>query len=235
MAWTKLDDHFHSNPKIQGVDDGAFRLYVNALNWSVANLTDGYIPTEEVRALARVAHRGAYHRRARALVTAGLWISTEKAGQRGYLIHDFDHYQPTKAQVAQGREAARLRKQKSRAGGVSQRDRRGESHRDQTSGHGVSHATPTRIREELQNSSSLTSHAEGSSAPHAMPPEPDDDDGDGWADRPTDYHPDVWAIATEVTAKQHQAGNPIAHLHQYTRTVYHQLLDASEKRGGEDT
>ena len=44
MTWIKLDDGFPNNPKIVGLSDHSFRLYIAGLCYSGKYLTDGFIP-----------------------------------------------------------------------------------------------------------------------------------------------------------------------------------------------
>lgn len=99
MPWTRLDDRFHSNPKILGLSHRAFRLYVVALNWSVSELTDGKVPSYLVPMILHDENV-----RARVLATfeltdRGLW----EGSYDGWEIHDFDHYQETSAKVQERR------------------------------------------------------------------------------------------------------------------------------------
>ena len=99
MPWTRLDDRFHSNPKILGLSHRAFRLYVMALNWSVSELTDGRIPKYVVPLVLHDENS-----RARVLATFELTDrSLWKPDYDGWLIHDFEHYQETSAKVQERR------------------------------------------------------------------------------------------------------------------------------------
>lgn len=99
MPWTRLDDGFCSNPKILGLSNEAFRLYVVSLNWSVAQLTDGHVVPQVVgMGLPHSSQRG--HRAAAAeLLEAGLW----RENGNGWVIHDFHEYQETKDVVKERR------------------------------------------------------------------------------------------------------------------------------------
>lgn len=99
MPWTRLDDHFHSNPKILGLSHAAFRLYVVALNWSVSELTDGKVPDYmPSRVLSHESLRTRRHA-AGELVEQNLW----HVFGAGWEIHDFALYQETSSKVRERR------------------------------------------------------------------------------------------------------------------------------------
>lgn len=52
MAWVKLDDGFFRNPKVVSVGKDAKFLYVAALCYCGANITDGRIPAGALRLIA---------------------------------------------------------------------------------------------------------------------------------------------------------------------------------------
>lgn len=142
MPWARLDDRFPSNRKIRKLSDKAFRLYVSAICWSAENLTDGFVPEEDLRLVADI--RGPKTAAAE-LVKAGLWTRCEPVDdavessscrtrdefasssrhvrasvadadisptQPGWRIHDFHEYQPSAAQVKADREAKSARQQR---------------------------------------------------------------------------------------------------------------------------
>lgn len=90
MPWVRLDSTFPHNRKILELLDAkrhrAALVYVFALAWSGHQSTDGYIP----RYALPIIH--ASRTEARALVDAGLWHEYES----GWLINDWDEYQPSK-------------------------------------------------------------------------------------------------------------------------------------------
>lgn len=49
--WVKIDDQMPNDPEIDELSDGAFRLYISALCYSQAELTDGYVPDSRMRRL----------------------------------------------------------------------------------------------------------------------------------------------------------------------------------------
>lgn len=95
--WFKVDDSFHSHPKVMATDPAALGLWIIAATWSSANLTDGFVPDH---ALPRLIPDSA--KLARKLVTAGLWTRT----RGGYLFHDWTDYNPVKEDVVKTSDAS---------------------------------------------------------------------------------------------------------------------------------
>lgn len=108
MAWVRLEDDFALNPKIVALSDGAFRLYVVTLCYANRFLTDGYVPEPVLSQLIR----GATKRITKELLASGVWTVT----RGGYRIHDYEQYQPLRADVL-ARRADRARA--GRAGGLA--------------------------------------------------------------------------------------------------------------------
>lgn len=114
MTWFKVDDTFHSHPKVLATEPAALGLWVVAGTWSSANLTDGFVPDH---VLPRLLEGGA--ELARKLVSSGLW----RRAKGGYQFHDWTDYNPTGAQV---REQRAKKAEAGRQGGVaSGKSRRG--------------------------------------------------------------------------------------------------------------
>lgn len=107
VTWFKVDDSFHSHPKVLAVSPAALGLWVVAGSWSGANLSDGFVPDHVLpRLLPDAASL------ARDLVTAGLWKRT----RGGYRFHDWGDFNPKREDVEQERKAARERMRKLRGG-----------------------------------------------------------------------------------------------------------------------
>jgi len=85
MGWVRIDDNFADHPKIIGLSDSAFRLYIQALCYSNRQLTDGFIATAVYTRMSSLDE-------ADYLIEAGLWEEVEG----GYQIRSYDEYQPTK-------------------------------------------------------------------------------------------------------------------------------------------
>ena len=122
MPWVKLDDHFDEHPKLASVGPLGVVLWVTALAYCNRNLTDGFIPWSIARtmvswdwedavgptrlyigALDSVYEEGAVTSEyaIESLVASGLW----DRAPGGYRVHDFNEYQPTKAEVEAERAA----------------------------------------------------------------------------------------------------------------------------------
>jgi hypothetical protein len=120
MPWVRFDDHFAIHRKVAGLSDAAFRLHVSAIFWCALNLTDGWVPEEDlddvsarVRTPARFAaecvSRGAWHE---ARHDCGSEKCAAPVDADGWVIHDYLQYQPSKKQVMDDREKAAERQRK---------------------------------------------------------------------------------------------------------------------------
>lgn len=107
MTWFKVDDSFHSHPKVLATEPAALGLWVIAGSWSSDNLTEGFVPDH---VLPRLLPDSA--KLARALVTAGLW----KRMQGGYTFHDWTDFNPTAEQEKRKKQA---RAEAGRKGGLA--------------------------------------------------------------------------------------------------------------------
>ena len=110
MPWTRLDDGFHHHPKILALTDSAHRLFVDTLNWSVANLTDGHVPLHVPNICLPHGTDRTRKSAIAELVGSGLWM----LNGAGWVIHDFDDYQETKEEVRARREKWANRKRSTR-------------------------------------------------------------------------------------------------------------------------
>ncbi|MET7949235.1 hypothetical protein [Micromonospora sp. NPDC005324] len=100
MTWFKVDDSFHSHPKVLAAEPAALGLWVVAGSWSGANLSDGFIPDHVLPRLLPDAASLAQQ-----LVAAGLW----KRARGGYRFHDWGDFNPKREEVEEERKAARER------------------------------------------------------------------------------------------------------------------------------
>ena len=101
MAWFKVDDRLWAHPKFIGLPLAAVGLWVKAGSYCAAYETDGALPSTMVRTL------GGQKRDSDRLVDAGLWHRTED----GFTFHNWDEFQPTKAQLEAERRKTRERQQ----------------------------------------------------------------------------------------------------------------------------
>jgi hypothetical protein len=146
MPWVRVDDHFDEHPKMAAIGPVGWGVWLAGLAYCNRNLTDGFIPyaiaegiggawkirepvdqedQEGVRSIRRrsmlwtVSITSGHHGEDMSsdwivghLVRVGLWEEVEG----GYLVHDYDDYQPTKAEVLAEREQKQAA---GRAGGIA--------------------------------------------------------------------------------------------------------------------
>lgn len=105
MPWFKVDDGFWSHPKCLALPAPSLALWVRAGSWSAQQMTDGVVPRTALPML------GAKPKDAAVLVDVGLWETTDV----GWRFHDWDAYQPTRAQIREEREATAERVRQWRA------------------------------------------------------------------------------------------------------------------------
>lgn len=110
MPWVRIDEHAMEHPKVAGLPDGAFRLWVVGLSYCQKFLTDGFIADAALRSL-----RAFSPKRQQELLTAGLW----QAADGGVAIHDFLDWNESRARVMAARHHARNRLRKYRDKHVS--------------------------------------------------------------------------------------------------------------------
>lgn len=125
MGWARFDDNAPEDPRVDGMSDGAFRLWFNAICYSNRNLTDGYVPNARIPRLTpryKPAHKAE-------LIDAGAWHKE----QDGIRIHGYLDYQPSAAQVHEQRQYEREKKAQQRAKGANTpRATNGKYKRDDT-------------------------------------------------------------------------------------------------------
>jgi hypothetical protein len=150
MPWFKVDDSFHSHPKVMATDPAALGLWVIAGSWCGANLTDGFVPDHVLSRLLPGAAKLATK-----LVAAGLWRRTEG----GYLFHDWEAFNPSAEQVKAEREATadRQRRHRARRNGVTNGVSNGVTD-------GVTNAGVTLPRPDPTRPGSPAGHFEGESS-----------------------------------------------------------------------
>lgn len=107
MTWVKIDDSFPDHPKIKGLRDDEFRLYMTALCYSSRYLTDGVIPLNIVRTFIESRSKSP---RISALVNANLWEIVADS----IVILSYSEYQFTKERIETERKLAAERMAKSR-------------------------------------------------------------------------------------------------------------------------
>lgn len=128
MAWFKIDDGFYSSRKVLSIPRSvrlqAIGIWTLAGTWSAKELTDGIVPgyvLEELGCTSRIRE---------ALVESSLWLDQDgttlrpsladavpeaSASLSAIVFHDWNVYQPTRAQVEEYRASERERKAKARS------------------------------------------------------------------------------------------------------------------------
>lgn len=101
MSWVKLDDQLPDHPKMLDLSDAAFRLWVYSLCKANARGRNGMLLARQVQVVCAY-FSGSWQDLAGELVSAGLWDVVDG----GWMIHDYEEYQPT-ADPAADREAER--------------------------------------------------------------------------------------------------------------------------------
>lgn len=104
MSWFRVDDSMYDHPKFAELPLSAVGLWIKAASYCARYETDGYIKS------AKVAPLGGRKRDIDRLVDAGLW----EVVSGGYRFHDWDSYNPTKAQQDAKRETDRIRQNRHR-------------------------------------------------------------------------------------------------------------------------
>ena len=111
MPWAKLDDGFYDHPKTLRIwrrCPGAVGLHARAISYCARHSTDGHIMAEIVEGLSPLQRDR--EQQVKALIEEKAWYQDED----GFVIHDYNDYNPTKAQLEEKRAADAERKRKSR-------------------------------------------------------------------------------------------------------------------------
>lgn len=117
MPWFKVDDTLHSHPKTRRAGLPAMGMWVLAGSYSAAYAEEGFVSEQWVVAFPKG------RRLAVELVVAGLWLPAERYGEIGWAFHDWDKFQPSKAEIEADRAMAAARQKRWR-----------QKHRDAVSG-----------------------------------------------------------------------------------------------------
>lgn len=94
MTWVRIDEGFSEHPKVLAAGADAAWLFVAGLCYCNRNRTNGFIP---VAALSRLSVSRKAAGLAATLVDVNLWETA--AG--GWDVHDYLHYQPSRADVGE--------------------------------------------------------------------------------------------------------------------------------------
>lgn len=105
MTWFRVDDNLTFHPKAVAAGNTALGLWVRAGSWSAFQLTDGRVPEDIALSIGTRVQ-------ADRLVKAGLWVPNGS----GWMFHEWEERQPTKADVLARRKAGaeRLREWRKR-------------------------------------------------------------------------------------------------------------------------
>ena len=100
MPWFRIDDQFHSHPKVLRAGNAAVGLWVRCGTYCAGYGTDGLVPAE-------VVSRFGAAREVSALVESRLWVACDE----GMLIPDFLDYNVSRAEddMRRKRDAERKR------------------------------------------------------------------------------------------------------------------------------
>lgn len=112
MPWIRIDENAMEHPKISGLPDGTFRLWISGLAFCQKYLTDGEIAGTALRGL-----RSYSAKRCAELLDVGLW----EENSAGVRVHDYLDWNEGRERVLKARQMARERMQKLRgcSGGSS--------------------------------------------------------------------------------------------------------------------
>src|SRR5215469_2418786 len=115
MPWFRLDDTFHSHPKILAAGNEATGLYVRCGTYAAQHLTDGFIPenTALLYGASKIRSRGddatpGTETLAETLVRVKLW----RRVRGGWRMPDYLDYNPSKQAVDKERKAAAERQRR---------------------------------------------------------------------------------------------------------------------------
>lgn len=109
MPWVRIDEKAMEHPKVAGLHDGAFRLWVQGLAHCQKFLTDGLIDRVSLRGL-----RAYSPKRAQELVGARLWLAAEA---EGVTVHDYLQWNDSREHVLRVREQGKERVRRLRGKG----------------------------------------------------------------------------------------------------------------------
>lgn len=103
----QVDSDFYDHPKVIGMSDAAFALWVRAGSYSTAKLLDGFVSDDALSLFSQTQQDAAGE-----LVRHGLWKRT----RGGYQFHQWGERNLTRGRVEADREADRDRKRADRNG-----------------------------------------------------------------------------------------------------------------------
>lgn len=112
MPWVRFDDQYPIHRKVKPLSDSEYRFHNEAIFWCARNLTDGFVPAEDVsdvssgrrpyKVIPSLVARGLLHEPGH---TCASPQCPPPPGGDGWLLHDYWGYQPSKAKVLAERKA----------------------------------------------------------------------------------------------------------------------------------
>lgn len=153
MSWVKLDDQFHSHPKVRQAGNVGAGVYVRALSWCGAYNTDGFIARRDAAALGKTGEL-------KRVTDAGLWEEIEPGDSRtvtdrrdsgnrplpdvvltfdtyGFFIPDYLQHNFTKAEVEEKRSK---RKAAGSKGGQANAEANAQANAEASENHSLKHS-----------------------------------------------------------------------------------------------
>lgn len=104
MPWVRIDEHAMNHPKIAGLSDGSFRLWVQALAHCQNFLTDGLVHPVALRGMSAYSPK-----RRSELIAAGLWLDRPNEAIQ---VHDYLQWNDSRDHVIKAREREKDRKRR---------------------------------------------------------------------------------------------------------------------------
>ena len=160
MPWFRLDDSFHSHPKVIAAGNEAIGLYVRCGTYAAEHSTDGII-SEDIAVLYGASDTGSRRNPgtgkpetlAETLIRTTLW----RRVRGGWKMPDYLDYNPSKMAVDKERKAAAERQRRRREVVVSRRDSRRDT--------AVSHSAPSRPDLSMADQSDLGTSGSARASP----------------------------------------------------------------------
>lgn len=123
MTWFKVDDRLHAHRKARAAGLPAVGLWVLSGSWVADTLSDGFVPASQTYAWGGPDTPALAER----LVAAGLWMPTVHLGEDGWMFHDWEDFQPMRADVMAKRvsDRERMRRWRSNRHDVTNAERPG--------------------------------------------------------------------------------------------------------------
>ena len=146
MTWFKVDDSFWSHPKVLELSDAAIAMWVKAGSYSAQYLTNGTLTLLTLHSIC--AQNRNYKRAVNELVKSGLW---EFVSDTEIHFHDWESFQPSRAEILERREetAARVREWRAK-----KRDNKAVSNTDSNAvTQHVTHHVTNNVRNHVSNAS----------------------------------------------------------------------------------